>query len=391
VGVNTRGHLGGTIFYGPTGAQSKPAGAAWIADDYNGVSLQPLTNRFIIASTHAPTKGTRPTEQGGDYLRTRPHSGHPNTWIGSIFSQQGGSTGSFARPRFTWFGRERDALVVNSTFESSTSPWVLSTNGTGSLARVAGGCNSTGNKARIIVTTTGTFRYFQLSGLRLTGRQSYKLSFYAYSNTGRDLKVAVVKSSSPSTSYGLAATTVALGTTCTKYTYIFTPAINGFVTDAMIRFDMTPFDVNGDTYYIDEVQLVPNVGITVAAGTEGGAAVEEGGVAEEGAQPDEALLAETPQDFFISEAYPNPFNPSTTIEYGMPEAARVRVTVYDMLGRSVSTLEDADLPAGFYRTEWNGTNSAGAPVASGIYYYRIEAQGASGKNFSTLKKMMLLK
>jgi hypothetical protein len=390
VGVNARGHLGGTIFYGLTGATNKPGGAAWIADDYNSGLLQPLTNRFLIASTHAPTKGTRPTEQGGDYLRSRPHSGQTNTWIASIFSQQGGSTGSFTRPRFAWFGRERDALIVNSTFASTTSPWVLSTNGTGSLTLATTGCGGTG--ARILVSTAGTSRFFQLSGLRLIGRQQYKLIFKAYSNTGHDMRVSVVKSSATGTNYGLAPTTVALGTSCVTYTYLFTPAVDGYVSDAMVRFDTAPFDANGDIYYIDEVKLLPNVPIVLAAGTEGVAGVDEGGIIEEGPEPDGSpLTAETPQDFFISDAYPNPFNPTTTIEFGLPEAARIRVMVYDMLGRSVKTLEDADLPSGFYRTEWDGSNSSGVAVASGVYYYRIEAQGASGRSFTTLKKMMLMK
>jgi hypothetical protein len=389
VGVNSRGHLGGTIFYGVPGAPSKPGGAAWIADDYNGGVLAPLTNRVLINSTHAPLKGSKPTERWGDYVRTRPHTTHPTTWIGTIFSQQGGGTDSYARPRFVWFGRERDVCVVYSTFETTLAPWTLSTNGTGSLALVTTGCGGTGKKARVYVATTGSYRYFQTTGIRLAGRQQYKLTFYAYNNRGHDMRVSVVKSSSPGTSYGLAPTTVALGTSCVKYTYYLTPPFDGQVTDAMIRFDMSPYDAAGDYYYFDQICLMPNVPVTLAAGPEGAPEPAEGALPEE--PPADLRVAEVPEEFFLADAYPNPFNPSTTIEYGLPEAARVRVTVFDMLGRSVRTLEDVDVPEGYYRTEWDGTTASGVAAASGVYYYRIDAVATSGKQFTMLKKMMFLK
>jgi hypothetical protein len=92
---------------------------------------------------------------------------------------------------------------------------------------------------------------------------------------------------------------------------------------------------------------------------------------------DKAVL----EAYELSQNYPNPFNPTTTIEYKIPESGLVTIKVYDILGREVQTLVDQQLPAGFYETQFDGSN-----LASGIYFYRIKA----GK-FVQTKKLMLLK
>ncbi len=73
--------------------------------------------------------------------------------------------------------------------------------------------------------------------------------------------------------------------------------------------------------------------------------------------------------------YPNPFNAGTTIRFDLPEAVHVRLAVYDLLGRRMSTLVDATVQAGTHAATWNGTNGTGNQVASGIYFYRLEAKG----------------
>ena len=83
---------------------------------------------------------------------------------------------------------------------------------------------------------------------------------------------------------------------------------------------------------------------------------------------------------------PNPFNPSTTIRYVLPSRLNVRVTIYDVAGRPVTTLVDREESAGEYSVPWNGTDANGDHVASGVYLVRIEA----GKQ-SLARKMVLLK
>ncbi|MFN0158701.1 MAG: immunoglobulin domain-containing protein [Bacteroidota bacterium] len=98
-----------------------------------------------------------------------------------------------------------------------------------------------------------------------------------------------------------------------------------------------------------------------------------------------------PEEFFLNSNYPNPFNPTTTIQFGIPEAATVSVKVYNMLGQEVATLADGTMDGGYYNTVWDGRNMTGIHVGSGVFIYRMNAVGVSGKTFSNLKKMILLR
>lgn len=91
-------------------------------------------------------------------------------------------------------------------------------------------------------------------------------------------------------------------------------------------------------------------------------------------------------DYKLFANYPNPFNPSTTINYSIPESGSVRIAVYDMLGNEVAELVNNELSAGSHQTVWNGENGYGSQVSSGIYFYTL----TSGSVRLT-KKMMLLK
>ena len=83
---------------------------------------------------------------------------------------------------------------------------------------------------------------------------------------------------------------------------------------------------------------------------------------------------------------PNPFNPSTTIRFTLPEAAQVSLIITDVKGSVVTRLVEERMPAGTTDVRWNGTNSDGRPVSSGVYFYRLHA----GKEIQT-RKMVLLK
>jgi len=93
-----------------------------------------------------------------------------------------------------------------------------------------------------------------------------------------------------------------------------------------------------------------------------------------------------PFGFSLSQNYPNPFNPSTEIEFTIPTATHVELTVINSLGQTVTTLMDDIRSAGTHRVAWNGCNSNGDRVASGVYLYRLTAG-----EFTQTKKMLLLK
>jgi flagellar hook assembly protein FlgD len=94
----------------------------------------------------------------------------------------------------------------------------------------------------------------------------------------------------------------------------------------------------------------------------------------------------TPNQGFDLSCYPNPFNPSTTITFLLAEPTNARLAIYNASGALVRTLLNGNLNAGAQRIQWNGTNDSGAPVASGVYFYRISAD----KETST-KKLLLLR
>lgn len=97
---------------------------------------------------------------------------------------------------------------------------------------------------------------------------------------------------------------------------------------------------------------------------------------------------ELPNIYSISQNYPNPFNPSTTIKFALPVSANVRLTVYNILGQQVEVLKDEMMNSGSYELRWDATASS---ISSGIYFYRIEADGINGSRFAETKKMILLK
>jgi hypothetical protein len=82
-----------------------------------------------------------------------------------------------------------------------------------------------------------------------------------------------------------------------------------------------------------------------------------------------------PEQLALKPNYPNPFHAQTTLSYALPEAQTVRLTVYDLLGREVAVLVDGEQPAGRHRLTWDGRSRSGAPVASGVYFTRLEAGG----------------
>ncbi|OGU67681.1 MAG: hypothetical protein A3C56_12240 [Ignavibacteria bacterium RIFCSPHIGHO2_02_FULL_56_12] len=93
-----------------------------------------------------------------------------------------------------------------------------------------------------------------------------------------------------------------------------------------------------------------------------------------------------PSTFQLHQNYPNPFNPSTEIRYEIPVRSDVTIAVYNILGIEVSRLVDGQHAAGSYRAVWNGRNSNGSSVSSGVYFVRLQ----SGSTALT-RKMVLVK
>ncbi len=109
--------------------------------------------------------------------------------------------------------------------------------------------------------------------------------------------------------------------------------------------------------------------------------------------PDVSLFTETavedatrPTEFALEQNYPNPLSEQTTIRFSLPQATRVRLVVYDVLGRSVTTLVNGEKGIGNYIIRWDGRDASGTPLPSGMYLYRIQAA-----KFTQTRNMTLLR
>ena len=103
----------------------------------------------------------------------------------------------------------------------------------------------------------------------------------------------------------------------------------------------------------------------------------------------EFLSTETngmPTEFALHENYPNPFNPSTTLRFDLPELSDVNVIIYNMLGQEVKTFNMQNISAGHHSIKWNATNDLGDPVSAGVYLYQLQT-----RDFVKTRKMILLK
>ena len=109
---------------------------------------------------------------------------------------------------------------------------------------------------------------------------------------------------------------------------------------------------------------------------------------------EDEIIAAIPKKFELKQNYPNPFNPSTSINYSISQDATVRLTIFNILGQQISTLVDEQKSTGSYTVNWNGNTNGGIQVASGLYFYRLEARHMNKGNqrvFVDVKKMLLLR
>ena len=93
-----------------------------------------------------------------------------------------------------------------------------------------------------------------------------------------------------------------------------------------------------------------------------------------------------PTSYALYQNYPNPFNPSTIIRFALPMNARVNINLYNTLGQEVTNILNSDFDAGVHETTFNASN-----ISSGVYFYRLEVHGIDGSNFTSTKRMLLMK
>ena len=93
-----------------------------------------------------------------------------------------------------------------------------------------------------------------------------------------------------------------------------------------------------------------------------------------------------PNRYALGQNYPNPFNPSTTIQFELPDESHTKISIYNLLGREIIQLVNETYKAGYHEVIWNGKDSYGRTIPSGMYLYRMNAN-----SFSSTRKLVFLK
>jgi enediyne biosynthesis protein E4 len=94
----------------------------------------------------------------------------------------------------------------------------------------------------------------------------------------------------------------------------------------------------------------------------------------------------TPVKYYLEQNYPNPFNPQTKIRYTIPEASKIQIVIFDLLGNIINIFNTDHSSGGYFHFEWDGRNNYGEKVTSGVYLYQFQT-----KNYSDTKKMLLVR
>lgn len=144
----------------------------------------------------------------------------------------------------------------------------------------------------------------------------------------------------------------------------------------------------GETYYRQFIAEWPDDDLTISASATLG---EWNPKPDKGSAPGLANTHNVPAKYALSQNFPNPFNPQTMIQYQLPEASRVTLTIYNLFGQEVRTLVAGQREAGYHAEIWDGRDDFGKRVASGVYFYRLSAEPnlTQPNGFQFTRKMVL--
>lgn len=160
--------------------------------------------------------------------------------------------------------------------------------------------------------------------------------------------------------------TIFISTLDSLGSYIYDDQTSSYKRTASIELPLPPYVWQGD------IEVGENGIIYVAHGSKGLIAYSYSPLVGTG-----EIGANVPRQMHLNQNYPNPFNPTTIISYDLPTVSDVALTVYDITGREVRTLQKHEQPAGHYEIQWNGVDNSGNPVSTGLYFARLLADDYS--------------
>ena len=305
---------------------------------YGGLSPKPTTSLDSTANTSIDLKNLSNHQQY--YFRV---TARDNDGVESPFSNEENALVNFLVP-----GQN---FIINGDFSDGSNHWIFN-------ARNAAQANgAVVNGEYYVHIQSGGTQYSDIQLIQesfpIIKGKNYIFEFDARSDANRMIEPRVAQNGGSYTVYSKTSPIT------------ITPQTNHF----KYQFEMTdPTDYNA--------RVVLNCGTSNIACYFDNVSVKEDLISEV-----ENDAPGTPSDFFLSPNYPNPFNPSTTIEFQIPKQSYVQLKVYDILGREIKTLVNEEKPAGKYRILFNSVN-----FSNGIYFYELTAG-----NYTQIKKMVLLK
>jgi hypothetical protein len=263
------------------------------------------------------------------------------------------------------------AQIPNSGFESWTAgeptSWV--TDNDSPLIPITQSSNAHSGTSSMQGTTisylTNNYPPSAYAEFPITIRYSSLKGWYKFTPIGGDsfrVHAVFYKSETPIgyTIFSTGASVSSFTQFTSPITYITSDVPDDAYIEISIESPTTPYNV-GSTFNIDDLTFDPTTGV-------------------------QESFSVKPAVFALSQNYPNPFNPSTMITYQIPNDGTVRLEIYDVMGRTLTTLVNEEKPAGQFTVSFDGSK-----FTSGIYFYRINVITRDGKSFSQTNKMILMK
>jgi PKD repeat protein len=352
-----------------------PPVADFSGDPTSGTA--PLTVSFTDLSTNNPTSWSWNFGDGGSSTSQNPSHQYMSAGTYTVTLTATNAYGSDQEVK-------TDYITVNAPGAWTTITYDDFESGTGNYTDGGADCSWytgytyawEGSCAMDIQDNSGVASsFYHTNGYNVSGYTDMEIEFYFVAismETGEDFWVQYYNGSSWQTLAAFAQGYDFSNTTWYVVTIPFSNTEYNFPTNAKLRF-MCDASGNSDDVYIDAITW---------SGMSGSSSI--GNVALLNKLDREPLAV--PNDFALSQNTPNPFNPSTSINFALPEATHVQIAVYNIIGQRIATLTDADYPAGEHSVIWNGMNDNGKTVSSGVYFYQIKAG-----DFVASKKMVLMK
>jgi serine protease len=358
-GTPTSGNIPLTVVF-TDASTNNPTSWSWNFGDGGTSTLQNPSHQYTVAGTYTVTLTATNAYGSDDEVKTNYITASAVSQYCDDFAD--GSITDWTNKTGTWTATG-GYMKGNSTTTNAktTSPF-----GTFSTATISSdirmNTGRTQRKARIIFgyTDASNYRYVEFDDVanrvnicERTGGTNYTRAYASYSfSSATWYSVTVI-------AYSTGQVTAKVGTTTVK-SYTFSSVRSGLVGAGY----------NNSNSDFDNFCVMAS-----ASGMEGGVALSE----------DQSV--NLPEKFTLSQNFPNPFNPTTTIFYSLAEPGEVELVVYNVLGEKVRTLAYGPHETGEYSVIWDGKDLNGRSVASGMYLYRLTVNGAE----SITKKMVLMK